>query len=265
MIRALYTAVSGMITQESRQDIITNNMANVNTVGFKSDNLQVKSFKDVLLHNNDRVVNGINVSNIIGSLSQGSQIDGVATDFSGGTIQSTDSSTDFAIDGNGFFTVSRDNGISQQNYYTRDGHFHVNSDGYLVTDSGDKVLGRPVTINGNSVSYGALGPIRGTMGKVEGDANGLRMDGQSYKLDTVDFSNANSLKKVGDNLYQGSNPVDNPNIKVKQYSLEKSNVNVISCMTDMMTTLRAFESDQKVIQSIDETLDKSVNVVGSVR
>lgn len=265
MLRGLYTAVSGMITQEAKQNIITNNMANVNTIGFKGDSLTTKDFNDVLIQNYDKVVNGKNVANVLGTLSQGTEINGVSTDYSNGTIESTDSAADFAIDGNGFFTVSRDNGITQQNYYTRDGHFHVNSEGYLVTDSGDKVLGSTVTVNGNNVSYGSVGPIKGTYGNVEKDSYGLKIDGQSYKLSTVDFSDANALKKVGDNLYQGTNPIDNPNINVKQYSLEKSNVNVITSMTDMMSTLRNFESDQKIVQSIDETLDKAVNVVGAVR
>lgn len=265
MLRGLYTAVSGMITQEVKQNIITNNMANVNTTGFKGDGLSVKDFNDVLIQNFDKVDNGRNVSNIIGSLTQGTEIDGVSTDYSAGTIESTDRPEDLAIDGSGFFTVSRDNGIAQENYYTRNGHFHVNTDGYLVTDSGDKVLGSSVSVNGSNVTYGPIGPIKGTTGNVEKDPYGIKMDGQSYKLDTVDFNDTNTLKKVGDNLYQGSNPINNPNINVKQYSLEKSNVNVITSMTDMMSTLRNFESDQKIVQSIDETLDKAVNVVGSVR
>lgn len=265
MLRGLYTAVSGMITQEAKQNIITNNMANVNTVGFKGDSLTTKNFNNVLIQNFDKISNGKNVSSVIGSLSQGTEINGVSTDYSTGNIESTDSATDFAIDGNGFFAVNRDDGITQQNYYTRNGHFHVNSDGYLVTDSGDKVLGSSVTANGGNVTYGPVGPIKGTNGNVEKDPYGVKMDGISYKLSTVDFNNMREVKKIGDNLYQGTNPVDNPNVNVRQYSLEKSNVNVITSMTDMMSTLRNFESDQKIVQSLDETLDKAVNVVGSVR
>ena len=80
MIRGLYTSISGMITQEARQDVITNNLANANTVGFKSDNLTVRRFNDVLIQNYDKVVGGKNVRNEIGSLSLGSKIDSVNTE-----------------------------------------------------------------------------------------------------------------------------------------------------------------------------------------
>lgn len=102
MIRALYTSVSGLITQEAKQNVITNNLANVNTVGFKSDNLLVKKFDDVLIENYDKIVNGKNQQNIIGSLSQGSKIDGIQTNYTQGTIEDTDKWSDFSIEGRGF-------------------------------------------------------------------------------------------------------------------------------------------------------------------
>jgi flagellar basal-body rod protein FlgG len=112
MIRSLYTAVSGLITQEAKQNIVTNNMANANTVGFKSDNLAVKKFNDVLLENYDKKLNGRNVRNVIGSISTGSEIDGTETSFTQGTIDSTDKWSDFSIDGRGFFAVNKEvNGI----------------------------------------------------------------------------------------------------------------------------------------------------------
>jgi flagellar basal-body rod protein FlgF len=161
MIRGIYTAVSGLVTQEAKQDVISNNLANVNTVGYKKDNLIAKKFDDVLMQNYDKVVNGQNVRNVIGSLSMGSKIDETYINFNQGTIEATDKTTDFAIEGRGFFTVARNNGIETQNYYTRDGHFHINSTGYLVNDMGDMVLGR-------NVSSGALEPINVI---VNGDAS----------------------------------------------------------------------------------------------
>jgi flagellar basal-body rod protein FlgG len=141
MIRGLYTAVSGMITQEAKQDVVTNNLANVNTVGFKVDNLATKSFNEVLLSNRDKIVNGRNVKVNLGTINFGSKIDEVATSFTQGTLDKTDKETDFAIEGKGFFAVERNNGVNTERYYTRDGHFHVNSQGFLVNDSGDKVIG----------------------------------------------------------------------------------------------------------------------------
>lgn len=259
MIRGLYTAVSGMITQEAKQDVITSNLSNSNTVGFKQDNLAIRRFDDVLLENYDKVVGGKNVRNEIGTLSLGSRVDSVNTDFTQGMIQDTGKPTDFAIDGKGFFTVQRNDGINNGQYYTRDGHFHVNMRGILVNDSGDAVIGRNLATN-------QLEPINVGDGKLTSDVNGNISinDNKMYKLYTVDFNDYNSIKKIGDNLYQGNNAVEN-NAIIKQNSLEKSNVNVINEMTNMITTMRSFETNQKIIQSLDETLGKAVNEVGSVR
>lgn len=255
MIRGLYTAVSGMITQGAKQDVITNNMANANTVGFKVDNLAIRRFDDVLLENYDKVSGGKNVRNVIGSISNGSKLDSINTDFTQGMVQSTDKATDFAIDGKGFFAVQKDDG----QYYTRDGHFHVDMNGILVNDSGDRVMGRNLQTN-------QIGPINVGNGEIASDVNGnLSINGnRMYKLYTVDFNDYGTLKKTGENLYQGNNPTEN-NALVKQKSLEKSNVNIINSMSEMITTMRSFETNQKMVQSMDETLSKLVNDVGSVR
>lgn len=263
MIRSLYTAVSGLITQEAKQDVITNNMANANTVGFKGDNIAIKKFNDVLIQNYDKITNGRNERNIIGSLSLGSEIDGVNTSFTQGLLEETDKWSDFAVDGRGFFTVSRnENGINKT-YYTRDGHFHVNSDGILVNDSGDKLLAYEVNANGQAI--GAPAQINAGSNEIKLSSDGsFSLNGLNYKLAAADFTDYNTLKKVGDNLYQGTNPIQNPKISISQGSLEKSNVNVLDEMVNMMTVLRTFESNQKVVQSIDETLGKAVNEVGKV-
>ncbi len=259
MIRGLYTAVSGMITQEAKQDVITSNLGNSTTVGFKQDNLAIRRFDDVLLENYDKVVGGKNVRNEIGTLSLGSRVDSVNTDFTQGMIQDTGKPTDFAIDGKGFFTVQRNDGINNGQYYTRDGHFHVNMRGILVNDAGDSVIGRNLATN-------QLEPINVGDGKLTSDVYGNISinDNKAYKLYTADFNDYNSIKKIGDNLYQGNNATEN-NAVVKQNSLEKSNVNVINEMTNMITTMRSFETNQKIVQSMDETLGKAVNEVGSVR
>ncbi|MPQ32512.1 flagellar basal body rod protein FlgG [Clostridium estertheticum] len=260
MIRALYTAVTGLITGEAKQSTVTNNIANSNTNGYKAENLSIKSFDDVLIQNYDNMVNGKNTKNVIGSLSQGSKVDDVNTDFTQGVLQTTDKSTDFAIEGKGFFTVQSNNGITTKNYYTRTGDFHVDGSGYLVTDSGDKVLGKNSTTN-------AIEPIFAGDGKIQSDKYGnISVNGKKqYKFDLVDFKDYNSIKKVGDNLYDGANPIQNANVTVRQGSLEKSNVNVTNEMVNMMEIMRNFESNQKVMQAIDTTLGKAVNEVGTVK
>ncbi len=255
MIRSFYSAVSGMITQEAKQDVITNNLANANTVGFKQDDLRVKSFNDMLLQNYDKTEENRSVRNIIGSISLGSGIDSVTTGFTQGSIDSTGVSTDFAIDGRGFFTVRGQDG---KEYYTRDGHFHVNTNGVLVNDAGDSVLARNTTT-------GALGEMNVGNGKMTSDDHGnISIDGTpSYKLYTVDFNDYNTLTKVGDNLYTGTNAAET-NAVVRQNSLEKSNVNIVNTMSQLLTTMRSFETDQKAVQSIDETLDKLISEGGKV-
>jgi len=260
MIRALYTAVTGLITGEAQQSVVTNNIANSNTDGFKSENLSVKSFDDVLIQNYAKTINGKNVKSTLGSLSQGSEIDAVNTDFAQGVLTTTDKSTDFGIEGKGFFTVQRDNGITTKNYYTRTGDFHIDGSGYLVTDSGDKVLGKNNATN-------KIEPILVGNGKLQSDKYGnISIDGKSsYKFDTVDFKDYKSIKKVGDNLFDGANPIQNANVTVRQNTLEKSNVNVTNEMVNMMSIMRNFESNQKIMQSIDETLGQAVNNVGTVK
>lgn len=261
MIRSLYTTLSGLVTQEAKEDAITNNLANIGTTGFKSDDVLVKNFKDILIENQDKIVNGKHVSNPIGRISLGSKIDGVNTDFTQGIVTDTNVDTDMAIQGRGFFTVLRDMGNgNQKQYYTRDGHFHVNGNGYLINDSGDYVRGA-------NLQTGAAGNIYIGNGKMVCGKDGtISVDGKSaYKLQLADFQNYNALTKAGDNLYEGQGAVNPGNISVKQKALEKSNVNAVSEMVSMMTVMRTFETNQKIMQSIDETLGKAVNDLGTVR
>lgn len=260
MIRGIYTAVSGLITEEARQNTISSNMANANTIGYKSDNLIIKKFDDVLIENYDKNLGGRNVRNPIGKLSLGSKIDETVVNFTQGSIESTEKDTDFAIEGRGFFTVKKNVQNGSGTYYTRDGHFHSNSRGYLVTDSGDDVMG----INSRT---GAVEPIFVGDGKLTMDYNGnLKLnDVESYKFNTVDFQDYNGLKKIGDNLYQGENPINMDGTLVKHKSLERSNVNIIEEMVSMMTVMRSFETNQKIVQTLDETLNKAANEIGAVR
>ncbi|MDV3426932.1 MAG: flagellar basal body rod protein FlgG [Bacillota bacterium] len=257
MLRGLYTAVSGMITQEKKQEVITNNMANVSTTGFKEDTLNVKSFDEVLIQNYDKQVKGMNVKNQIGSLSLGSQIDGTSTNFTQGTYISTDEPLDFAVSGAGFFKAENDGG---KEFYTRDGHFSINNQGYLVDENGNYVMGKNIKTNLES-------RIKLDSSDVTSDGSGnLSENGKTnYKLNIYTFADNNSLTKVGDNLYTGNGASLNQNGEIKQKTLEGSNVNIINSMVNMMTTMRAYEANQKVISAIDETLGKAVNEVGSVR
>lgn len=260
MIRGLYTAVSGMITEEAKQDVVTNNLANVTTPGFKVDNLSVKQFDEVLLHNYDKRVGNKNVRQNIGGLSMGSKIDEVNTYFQQGMLENTDRTTDFAIQGKGFFVVEKANQGNNQRLYTRNGHFYVNNRGFLVNDSGDNLIGR-------NNATGAIEPIRLTTEDFTLTKEGnILVDGNTaYTVQIADFENYDNLRKVGNDAYTGNNPVNSTNYTVKQGNLEKSNVNTVKEMIEMMTVMRTFETNQKVIQAIDETLEKAVNEIGNVR
>lgn len=255
MIRGLYTAVSGMIVGETKQAIITNNIANANTVGFKSDNLNVKNFGDVMIYNYDKIIGSRNVKNNIGSISTGSGIESVSTFFTQGVVQNTNRETDFAIQGRGFFTLSRDG----QEYYSRDGHFNVNLEGNLVNDMGD-------VVQGYDLYTGMMGPIKVGQGTISCSSEGnISVDGvERYKIAISDFENYDGLKKVGDNLYEGTGARRAMNYSISHKYIEKSNVNIVKETVEMMNNTRAFESNQKVVQVIDETLGKAVNEVGKL-
>lgn len=266
MIRSIYTAVSGLINQEAQQDVISNNLANATTVGYKKDDLVGKSFKDVMMHNYDKVIGGKHVKNDIGMLSMGSKLDQSYTNFTQGVLESTNKSTDFALEGRGFFVVSRNSRVAGggKNLYTRDGHFHVESTGYLVNSTGDRVMGQ-------NMRTGAIEPIylenekTGPSKMSCNDRGELFLGGNlKYKINVVDFDNYETLRKQGNNLYSGRNAKVFTGAIVKQNYLEKSNVNVMEEVSDMMMTMRNFESNQKLVQSLDETLGKTVNEVGRV-
>lgn len=257
MIRGLYASVSSMLNLQSRQSTITNNIANIKTNGYKEDKLISKSFEEMTLSNNDNYQNGKAYQQILGGVSFGTRIDEVNTNFKQGTFVATENNSDFAIDGSGFFQI-RDFGGNT--FYSRDGSFKVNSQGYLVTNGGHNVMGLNQASGANEPIYVGNGKITVT------PSNELMVEGgASYKFYIVDFNDYKNLKKVGDNLYSGNNPKNSNNYSIKQGYVEGSNVDYISSVTEMMETVKEFEANQKVIQTIDSTLRQIANEIGNVR
>ena len=256
MIRGLYTAVSGMITLENKQNTITNNMANANTTGYKKQDLAIKSFPEVLISNKEKLVAGQNVKNTIGSMSLGAGIDTVNTVFTQGVLKETNRQGDFAINGRGFFVIQKGN----QRFYTRDGNFRVNTDGTLINNAGDTVLG----INNRT---GAMEPI--FVGAedftVDSENNLIVGNNATYKLALADFEDYSTLTNVGDNYYTGDNPIYNATVSVHQGALENSNVSITDSMVEMLSVMRSFETSQKMVNMIDESLSKAANEVGAVK
>lgn len=256
MLRSLYSAVSAMITLENKQNTVTNNITNANNTGYKAEDMTVKSFDDVMIQNKDKIIGNTNVTQKIGKLSLGAEMDTVVTKFTQGDLKQSDSNTDFAIDGRGFFVVQTGNTES----YTRDGSFLVDNTGYLVTTTGDRVLG----VNN---SNGETQPIyigKGKNFKVDTD-NKIYIDGVSTQtMKTADFADYKTLNKISDNYYSGQNPIYNAKVSVNQGYLESSNVNASTEMVNMITVMRNFESAQKCLNMIDDTLGIAATKVGKV-
>jgi len=254
MVRGLYAAATGMLAEMSKHDVIANNLANINTVGFKEDTLTFESFPLVLVKAMEG--NKINNTSSIGYLGTGVGISETVFDNSQGALKETGNKLDFALTGDGFFVLSTPGG----EMYTRNGSFTLDTQGRLVDAHGYFVLGQngAIQVDGDEVSV---------------DKNGdMVVDGEQMdSLRIVKFDQPEeTLRKVGENLFQVSEgtvvvPQAADNVAVSQGFVEASNVNVAKEMIEMMISLRAYEANQKAIHSQDEMLGKAVNEVGRLR
>lgn len=236
-----------MLSDITRQDVIANNLANVNTAGFKGDEVVNETFNDLLLHN-------VKTGEPTGNLNLGTRVAGVVTDFKQGPLRNTGNNLDVAIGGDGFFAVQTQSGIK----YTRDGEFTRSPSGQLVTDTGSFVLGQ----NGLPVNVGADGDV-----KI--DETGAIFDPSGRQLGQLGLFrlNMDTAQKQGGDAWTGT-PIDGGRAPagstIHQNFIEQSSVSSVTEMVDMIGTLRNYESVQKAAQSIDSTLDKAVNTVGAV-
>ncbi|ADL13695.1 flagellar basal-body rod protein FlgF [Acetohalobium arabaticum] len=243
MLRGLYTAASGMNASLKRTNIITNNLANSTTPGYKKDQTVNKSFSEMLLRR-------MPDKEVIGTAGLGAKVDETVTDFSAGSVHKTDNPFDWAIEGEGFFAVQTPEGIR----YTRSGDFTLNQDGQVVTQNGNFVLGQagPLEVVGEQVNVD--------------NQNNLVVDGQVVdQVRVVTFAENDGLVKEGDDLYRATPDVGNQFMatgKINQGYLESSNVNVVESMTNMIEATRHYESNQRVVKAYDQSLDKTVNSVG---
>ncbi len=252
MLRSIYLSATNMVLQRAKVDVITNNIANTDTTGYKSDRVVSRSFSDMLISRLDDP-NVVRTSQQIGSLNTGVHVDELVTDFSQGTFEQTDMNANLAINGeNAFFTIATAAGER----YTRDGSFFVNADGYLVTSTGDRVMGENGAIRVNTAEFSV-------------DAQGnVKVGNQTVgKLRIVSFSDTAALRKTGDNLfynYGGAAVTTAAGFSVKQGFLEVSNTNITSQVVDLMSASRSYETSQRIVKMLDESLGKTVNEVGRV-
>jgi flagellar basal-body rod protein FlgG len=267
MVKGLYTAWSGMINEQKRLDVLSNNLANADTNGYKKEGTTSQTFADELAYRiKDSSSYGL-YDRKLGSISMGVHIGETYTDFSTGSFKVTDGDTDFALSDNGFFAIEfTDKAGNTSVKYTRDGAFVVNTQGYLVTKDGDYVLNQNGAMSGTGgeANYIKLDPNLPLT--VDELGNIYQNDELVANLGVVDFEDYNYLSKYGENMYdmvEGGQRIASE-AKVEQGTIESSNVNIISEMVDMITISRAYQAGQKVINTMDDSLNKAVNDVGKV-
>ncbi len=270
MTRGLYIAASGMLNELERQNVIANNLANVNTVGYKRDIALSKAFPNVFLRRINDSLRRIGTRIVdmrppVGVMGMGVLPDNTAHSFMNGPIRETRNPFDIAIvdkftygepasGKRAFFSIQTPLGVQ----YTRDGSFTLNSNGQLVTNDGMPVLG-------------TNGPIRIPQGEILLDGQGnLFVDGNFVDKLLIVRINPQALTKVGNNRFVIVDPAEVPasitpnDTLVKSGYLEMSNVNVIAEMVDMIAAYRAYEANQRAVLAQDDATRMAIGEVGRV-
>ncbi|MCU4118017.1 flagellar basal-body rod protein FlgG [Variovorax sp. N23] len=256
MIRSLYIAKTGLDAQQTQLDVVSNNLANVGTTGFKRSRAV---FED-LMYQNMRQVGGqtSDQTRLPSGLQLGTGVRVVATErlHSQGNLTKTDNPKDVAINGGGFFQVLMPDGTTS---YTRDGSFQSNAEGQLVTASGFQVQPQ-ITIPANATSMTIARD-----GTVTVSQAGSTASVQVGQLQLATFLNPTGLQSMGENLYTETDASGAPNAvtpgvegagTLTQGYVEASNVNVVEELVNMITTQRAYEINSKAVQTSDQMLAK---------
>lgn len=267
MVKGLYTAYTGMVNEQKRMDVLTNNLANATTVGYKKEGMVAQSFNDRLAIKIKDTSYGRKLVKGIGDITFGVKVGETYTDWSEGSFKVTDEPSDFCIVGSGFFAIEFTNKQGETSVkYTRDGQFTVDVDGYLRTSDGDYVLTQDaamagLTGEGNRVQ---IDPLLSYSVSTTGE---IYQDGAAVtEVGLVDIENYDNWIKYGENLYdllEGTELLEGAG-DIENGMLEFSNVNVVDEMVNMIAIQRAYEANQKLIQTADSTMDKAVNTVGRV-
>ncbi|OJF90892.1 flagellar hook-basal body complex protein [Alkalibacterium sp. 20] len=256
MIRGLNTLSNSFNVLNEKQKNLATNAANTMTPGYKSQQLVTSTTGQVDIHNYTRGLQG-NKRSDIGQLTFGNQLDEAVRNFSAGGMKLTENKTDMAINGDAMFTVQNEAGDL---FYTRNGNFSVNEQGQLITQEGFQVLGIE---NG-----GGIAPINvGTDIEQSFTINSFGFvstnTDDSQFLYLTQFENPAELTSAGGTLFQGGNGVPvGIGFQIEQGYVESSNVDIADVMTEMLQISREFEANQRVLQSMDETLKRATQEVG---
>lgn len=255
---SLYSAASGMQAQQLNLDTIANNLANVNTTGFKRSKIE---FQDLLYQ--DRRTAGADggAGNLVPTgveIGNGSRVVSTAKIFTQGQLTQTGERLDLAIQGDGFYEIQRPDGSLA---YSRDGSFKLNASGQVVTNDGFPVLSgfQAIPVDATSVGISSSGEV--SVGTPGGSS--------TFRLQLVRFANPAGLESLGGNLYvatdaSGSPEAGNPNESgfgsVIQGFLEGSNVNVVAEMVNLILAQRAYEINSRSVQASDDMLQQLNNL-----
>ncbi len=283
MVKGLYTAYTGMVNEQRRMDIATNNLANVNSSGFKEQRSVSQAFDDLLAIKIKDLSDAPATTRDLGIITGGVKLGGTYTNFEQGALKSTGNTFDLALNnsiptsdnnnvrdnmlagGNAFFATEYGTDEEQNILikYTRDGSFTLTTDGYLVTAEGNYVL----DTNGNRIQ---LDPNLDTA--IQPNGNILQDDALVATIQVASFDDITLLERYQDNSFiigdSGATVIgttaEDAGASVHQGYLEGSNISVIDEMVDLITIQRAYETNQKVIQTEDSTLEIAVNQLGQI-
>jgi flagellar basal-body rod protein FlgG len=282
VVRGLFTAASGMNVQQNRLDEIANNLANVDLNGYKKDTAIQKAFPEMLMRrmNDDGMYRfpfgSVDTAPIVGTLGTGVETNEVYTNFAQGPLKQTENDFDLAIEGSGFLTVQ----TPQGERLTRNGAFLVNSDGYLVSKTGDFVLGEngPIKLKKNNFVIDQDGTVWQNSTFATDDKRLVSQAENQWeniekvdRLKMVDVSRRRYLEKQGNSYWRATDESGPAEIigpdarpKVRQGFVEGANVNAVQEMVEMIEVNRAYDANQKTIQTEDALIGKLWNEVVKV-
>ncbi len=254
MFRSLWTGAAGMNTQQKNMDTVSNNLANVNTTGFKKSRAE---FQDLIYANLERPEAPIDAERSTPAgiqLGHGSRLSATLKDFSTGSLQETEQNFDLALEGDGFFIIE---GADGEEYYTRDGSFKIDGEGNLVTSDGLHVQSFDGELD-EERSDVSISP--------EGVVSARTEDGEMEEIgefELASFINPAGLEAEGGNLFSETAASGEPQIStpgadgmgvLRQGFLEGSNVNIAEEMVNMITAQRAYETNSRSVQTTDEMM-----------
>ena len=265
MMRSLWSAASGMVSQQTNVDTIANNLANVNTTGYKTEKAEFKTLLYQTIKTETTTANGARKP-VPAQVGLGTRPAAITTMFSQGAFLASESPTSFAIDGAGFFAVSGPDG---QTYYTRNGDLKLalggeglvltNNDGYPVLDT----EGNPVTFENDIVSSRIVASNDGNFMIKNDDGSFTDLD---IQIGLFQFNNPAGLNKLAGSIYAVSdasgeaiNEADGNVVRssIKQGYIEGSNVQVADEMVNLIVAQRAYEMNSKAIQASDDMLGQA--------